>query len=114
MFFFVHSFSILFSLLYRKTSVYPELYFVPIFLGSEPGDTPHCATVAAVVVVSTWVHVAAIDVQVVRLGAIVRRTRPPVAVARSIVEGPIVHVPGISEMSPHAYRNEAPYFSLKP
>ncbi len=75
------------------------------------GDTPHCEAVAAVVVVRTWVHVAAIDVQVVRLSTIVRRTRPPVAVrvAGRIIESTAVDVPGIGEMSPHTYRDEAHY-----
>lgn len=49
-------------------------YLEIISLGSELGDTPHCEAVVTVGVVGTWVHVATVDVQAVRVGTTVRRT----------------------------------------
>ncbi len=69
-------------------------------LESEPGDTPHSESVVTVVVVCTRADVATVYVQVVCVVSIVRRTRPPVAVASTIVEGAIADVPGIRTTVP--------------
>ncbi len=69
-------------------------------LGSEPGDTPHSESVVTVVVVCTRVDVATVYVQVVCVGSTVGRTRPPVAVVSTVVEGAIVDVPGIQNSLP--------------
>ena len=59
------------------------------------GYTAHCSTVELIVVVCPWVHVGTIQVQVISVVIIVRRRRPVVAVAASIIHRPAVNVAGV-------------------
>ncbi len=62
------------------------------------GDTPHGATVVAVVVVG--IDLATIKVKVVSVGATVGRTRPVVAPLADIVKRATVDVPSIINTEP--------------
>ncbi len=57
-----------------------------LILGSGTGDTPHGETVVLIVVVGR-VDATTIEVEVVRVGAIVGCTRPIVAVGADVVGG---------------------------
>ncbi len=73
--------------------MYHSLFLRDIRIGT--GDTPHSVSVVTVGVVCTRVDVATVYVQAVRVVSTVRRTRPPVAVGSTVVEGAIVDAPGI-------------------
>jgi len=55
-------------------------------------------TVVLIVVIRTWVHIGAIQVQVVRIVVIVRSRRPIVAVAAPIVRRRRIEVAGVNEI----------------
>ncbi len=60
-------------------------------------DATHHSTVVLVEVVRAWVDVATVEVQVVRVVAIVRRGRPIVSVRTTIVHRRTIHVAGINK-----------------
>ena len=60
-------------------------------------NATHHSTVVLVVVVRAWVDVATVEVQVVRVVAIVRRGRPIVSVRTTIVHRRTIHVAGINK-----------------
>ena len=61
-------------------------------------QTPNSPPVVLIVVVSTWVDIRAIQIQVVSVVVIVRGRRPIVAVAASIVNRAAVDVAGVEEV----------------
>ncbi len=62
-----------------------------LILGSGTGDTPHGVAVVLIVVVGR-VEIATVEVQVVRVVAIVGSTRPIVTVGACIVERAVIGV----------------------
>ena len=60
-------------------------------------DATDHSTVVLVEVVRAWVDVATVEVQVVRVVAIVRRGRPIVSVRTTIVHRRTIHVAGINK-----------------
>ena len=56
-------------------------------------------TVVLIVVIRTWVHIGAIQVQIVRIVVIVRSRRPIVAVATPIAGRRRIEVAGVEEAS---------------
>ena len=72
------------------------LYNLPN-LRARRHQAPNCPPVVLVAEVRAWVDVATVEVQVVRVVAIVRRGRPIVSVRTTIVHRRTIHVAGINE-----------------
>ena len=62
------------------------------------GDAPNTSTAVLIVVIRTWVHTGAIQVQTVRIAATARSRRPIVAAAASIVGRRRIEVAGVEEV----------------